>query len=108
MSSVGSQSMVAPLRRVIVKRPEQAFRSPEHIEREWKALAYTRPPDLVRASKDHQRFTSLLSAAGAAVLYLPTDDRTGLDSIYAHDPVLITDRGCKLLSTFPFEEQLAC
>ena len=42
--------MVARLRRVIVKRPEEAFRSKDHIEKEWKDLAYTRPPDLERAS----------------------------------------------------------
>ena len=99
MSSVGSQSMVAPLRRVIVKRPEQAFRSPEHIEREWKALAYTRPLDLARAARDHQQFVSLMRDAGAEILYLPEDDRTGLDSLYAHDPVLITDRGAVIFQT---------
>ena len=91
--------MVAPLRRVIVKRPEQAFRSPDHIEREWKALAYTRPPDLAGAARDHQQFVSLMRDAGAEILYLPEDDRTGLDSLYVHDPVLITDRGAVIFQT---------
>ena len=91
--------MVAPLRRVIVKRPEQAFRGPERIEREWKALAYTRPPDLARAARDHQQFVSLMRDAGAEILYLPEDDRTGLDSLYVHDPVLITDRGAVIFQT---------
>jgi arginine deiminase len=99
MSSFGSQSMVAPLRRVIVKRPEQAFGSGERIEHEWQRLAYTRPPDLARASEDHARFVGLLARAGADVLYLPEDDRTGLDSLYAHDPVLITDRGAVVFQT---------
>jgi len=91
--------MVAPLRRVIVKRPEQAFRSTDAIDREWKALNYTRPPDLSRATKDHQVFVSLLTGFGATALYLPADDRTGLDSLYTHDPVLITDRGAVILQT---------
>ena len=91
--------MVAPLRRVIVKRPEEAFRSREHIEKEWKSLAYTRPPDLARASQDHERFASLMAQAGAEVLYLPADHRTGLDSLYTHDPVLITDRGAVIFQT---------
>jgi N-dimethylarginine dimethylaminohydrolase len=85
--------MVAPLRRVIVKRPEDAFRSSEQIDREWRNLAYVRPPELTRASADHARFVHLMREAGAEVFYLPVDDRTGLDSLYAHDPVLITDRG---------------
>jgi arginine deiminase len=93
MSLFGGQSMVAPLRRVIVKRPEDAFRSREQIDREWKSLAYVRPPELARASADHAQFVRLIAEAGAEVLYLPSDDRTGLDSLYAHDPVLITNRG---------------
>jgi N-dimethylarginine dimethylaminohydrolase len=93
MISFGGQSMVAPLRRVIVKRPEDAFRSRERIDREWTSLAYVRPPELARASAHHARFVRFMTEAGAEVLYLPADDRTGLDSLYAHDPVLVTDRG---------------
>src|SRR5688572_8193527 len=98
-NSYGSQSMVSPLRRVVVKRPEDAFRSRAVIEKEWKDLNYLRPVDLGRAATDHQTFVSLLSEAGAEVLYLPADDRTGLDSLYTHDPVLITDRGAVILQT---------
>jgi arginine deiminase len=93
MNSFGGHSMVAPLRRVIVKRPAEAFRSREHIRNQWQELAYVRPPDLERASADHSRFVALMKDAGAEVVYLPADDRTGLDSIYTHDPVLMTDRG---------------
>ena len=93
MSLFGGQSMVAPLRRVVVKRPEDAFRNSEEINREWRNLAYVRPPELARASAHHARFVRLMTEAGAEVLYLSADHRTGLDSLYAHDPVLITDRG---------------
>jgi N-dimethylarginine dimethylaminohydrolase len=99
MNPVGSQSMVARLRRVIVKRPEEAFRSREHIDREWQDLNYVRPPDLDRSAREHNAFVQLMKDAGADVLYLPTDDRTGLDSLYAHDPVLITDRGAIIFQT---------
>ena len=91
--------MVASLRTVIVKRPEEAFRSRDAIEKEWNDLGYTRPPDLNRASREHETFVSLLTLAGAAVLYLPADDRTGLDSIYTHDPVLITEAGAVIFQT---------
>src|SRR6478672_9450128 len=93
MGSFGGQSMVAPLRAVVVKRPEDAFRSRTAIADQWRALGYTRPPDPDRAAEEHRLFVSLLREAGASVLYLPADDRTGLDSLYAHDPVLITDGG---------------
>src|SRR6476646_1996188 len=91
--------MVAPLRRVVVKRPAEAFQSADHIEREWKALDYLRIPDLPRAASDHEKFVALLKQNGAEVLYLPADDRTGLDSLYTHDPVLLTDRGVVILQT---------
>src|SRR5690242_2337656 len=94
--SFGSQSMVAPLRRVAVKRPEQAFR---RIDREWRELNYTRPPDLSKAVDHHREFVRLMEASGAEILYLPEDDRTGLDSLYAHDPVLVTDRGAIIFQT---------
>jgi arginine deiminase len=99
MNSAGSQSMVARLRRVIVKRPQEAFRSHDHIEKEWKHLGYTRPPDLNTAARHHQQFVDLMQQAGAEVLCLPADDRTGLDSLYAHDPVLVTDRGAIIFQT---------
>jgi arginine deiminase len=99
MSGFGSQSMVTRLRRVIVKRPEEAFRSRDQIQKEWKHLAYTRPPDLARAAHGHQQFVKLMQDAGAEILYLPADDRTGLDSLYAHDPVLVTDRGAIIFQT---------
>jgi arginine deiminase len=94
--------MVAPLRTVIVKRPEEAFRSlannPESSN-EWRDLGWTRPPDAGIASTEHNRLVALLHAAGARTLFLPEDARTGLDSLYAHDPVLITDLGAIIFQT---------
>ena len=94
-----NQSMVAPLRRVVVKRPEEAFRSSEVINDAWKALDYLRAPNFALACEHHRKFVSLVAQSGAEPLYLPTDDRTGLDSLYAHDPVLMTSRGAIILQT---------
>src|SRR5437773_10293525 len=94
-----NSSMVGPLKRVVVKRPEEAFRSAAAIEQQWRDLAYTRPPDLDRATREHKHFVSLLTAAGAEVLYLPEDSRTGMDSIYAHDALLMTNEGAVIFQT---------
>lgn len=93
--------MVAPLRTVIVKRPEEAFHaiSKDPASYEWKDLSWTRPPDVDTATREHSRFVSLLHAAGARTLFLPEDSRTGMDSLYAHDPVLITDLGAVIFQT---------
>jgi N-dimethylarginine dimethylaminohydrolase len=92
----GCQSMVAPLRRVVVKRPEDAF---TRIDNEWRDLNYTRPPTVEKAAEHHSHFVNLMQQAGAEILYLPADDRTGADSLYAHDPVLVTDRGAVIFQT---------
>src|SRR5579884_3970845 len=96
LSPFGSQSMVAPLRRVAVKRPEEAFGK---LDQEWQDLNYSRLPVLETAAQQHRHFVDLMQKAGAEILYLPADDRTGADSLYAHDPVLVTDRGAIIFQT---------
>jgi N-dimethylarginine dimethylaminohydrolase len=85
--------MVAPLRRVAVKRPAQAFRSEEEIAGQWRELGFTGAPDLGRAAAEHDEMVALLRAAGAEVLSLPEAEGTTLDSIYVHDPGLVTEAG---------------
>jgi arginine deiminase len=89
--------MVAPLRAVAVKRPEEAFGKAETIDRESRELAWTRRPDPNVAAQEHRQLISLLEAAGARPYYLPADSRTNLDSLYAHDPCLVTDAGAVIL-----------
>jgi N-dimethylarginine dimethylaminohydrolase len=99
MNGFGSQSMVAPLRRVVVKRPKDAFRDAAAIAAQWKALNYMAPPDLAKAEEEFDAFVRVLEESGAEVLSLPRDDRTGLDSLYTHDPGLVTDAGAVLFRT---------
>jgi hypothetical protein len=66
---------------------------PETIAQQWAGLGYLRPPDFRLACEEHAHLVALLRASGAEVLELPADSRTGLDSLYAHDPVLIADSG---------------
>jgi arginine deiminase len=99
MKSYGSQEMVAPLRRVILKRPREAFISDQNIERQWKGLNYLSKPDLQTAIREHEKLVNLLQTAGVEVLLLPKDERTGLDSIYTHDPCIVTDRGAIVFQT---------
>jgi len=98
MVRVGSQSMVAPLRRVVVKRPADAFVSEAKIEAEWRDLGFTAAPDLARARDEHAAFVSVLEGAGAEVLSLPSGEGTTLDSLYVHDPGLVTEAGVVLFN----------
>ncbi len=91
-AAYGCQSMVDPLRRVLVKRPDAAF-----AVQDPRAWHYTDRPDLGLARAEHDAFVGLLRNAGVEVIYhdLPQPDRA--DAIFVHDPALVTDRGAILL-----------
>jgi N-dimethylarginine dimethylaminohydrolase len=93
MTSFGAQSMIAPVRRVLLKHARDAYRDDASIDAEWAALNYASAPCLSEAIEQYDAFVSLLRPYVPQVDFLPADSRTGLDSIYAYDPVLVTERG---------------
>jgi dimethylargininase len=88
----GSQSMVAPLRRVLVKRPDQAFAVDDPVR--WH---YSARPDLAVAQQEHDQLVSILRHAGAEVIYHDEFQPDRADAIFVHDPVLVTDAGALIL-----------
>jgi len=89
--------MVGRLARVVVKRPAEAFVNQEKIDNEWRMLGFTAPPDLERSVQEFNRLEETLKQERVEINYLPADERTTLDSIYTHDPVLITNAGAVIL-----------
>jgi len=90
--SYGSQSMVDPLKRVLVRRPDAAFGNadPDH----WH---YTAQPDLAGARAEHDAFAATLSESGCDVLYHDAPMPDHADAIFTHDPVIVTDAGAIVL-----------
>src|SRR5918999_3978102 len=88
----GCQSMVAPLRRVLVRRPDEAFGNADPAR--WH---YTARPDLDEARREHDALVDLLREAGAEVIEHSEPQPDRADSIFVFDPALITDRGAILL-----------
>ena len=86
------------LKRVLVKRPQQAFINPERINAQWKELNFLAAPDLKLAEAQFEQFESLLTLRGATLEYLPQDDSVTLDSMYCRDAAIATDRGMILCS----------
>ena len=84
--------MVDALRRVIVRRPDEAFGSAD--PQRWH---YSSKPDLNIARQEHDAFVHVLQGAGAEVLYQdePTDQLA--DAIFVHDPAIVTDAGAIIL-----------
>jgi len=90
--SYGSQSMVDPLERVLVRRPDEAFGNadPEH----WH---YTARPDLAGALVEHDALLETLRNCNCEVLYHDAPLPDHADAIFTHDPVIVTDKGAIVL-----------
>ncbi len=86
--SYGAQSMTAPLREVLVKRPGAAFA----VAFDDPAHGFRHPVDMARAVAEHDTFTDLLSRLGVRVHELGTESDSP-DLVYQFDPLLVTDRG---------------
>jgi dimethylargininase len=89
--SFGCQSMIEPLRRVLVKRPgDEELAS-------WKSYGWRSQPDGARLVAEHEAFCELLEAGGAEVIVgterVPGDP----DALYTYDPALVSNDGAVLL-----------
>ena len=85
--------MIAPLRTVLVKRPDASFAVDDPV-----AWHYTSRPDLERAKQEHDFLVSLLQEGGAEVIAHTVPQQGFADSIFVFDPVLVTDQGAIILS----------
>jgi N-dimethylarginine dimethylaminohydrolase len=88
IGSWGAQSMTAPLRDVLVKRPGAAFgRAYEHP-----GAGFLRPCNLERARVEHDGLVEVLDGLGVRVHVLDaeTDDP---DLVYVFDPLLVASGG---------------
>jgi N-dimethylarginine dimethylaminohydrolase len=88
----GGQTMYAPLRRVLVRRPDAAFG-----EADPSVWHYTARPDLGRAQEEHDTLVAMLRSAGAEVLEHNAPQPGRADAIFVFDPALITDHGAVIL-----------
>jgi dimethylargininase len=84
--------MVAPLRRVLMRSAASAMRG---VNRE--AWHYGPDFDHARADAQHRVFAGLVAASGAEIEWLPDADDGLADSVFTHDPSLMTDQGAVIL-----------
>ncbi|MCZ6775931.1 MAG: arginine deiminase family protein [Ignavibacteria bacterium] len=92
----GCQSTVGKIKSVLLKHPKDAFLSATNTRAQWKDLYYHGCPDYEEAIKEYENFVGLLKEHVPEIFYLPKSEQTGLDSIYVHDPVIITRAGAIL------------
>jgi dimethylargininase len=88
----GSQSMIAPLRKVLVRRPDEAFAVADPAR--WH---YSGPPNLQIAQQEHDELVATLRQAGAEVFYHDEPQPQRADAIFVYDPAIVTDAGTIVL-----------
>ncbi len=86
----GSQSMTAPLRRVLVRPPGDDFSR-------WREYGWRAKPDAKRIAGEHDAFCEALSAEGAEIVVADSAAEGNPDAIYVYDPALVADTGAILL-----------
>lgn len=87
LEGFGVGSMVDELRRVLVSEPSGWLATAD--PKEWH---YTSPVDLGIAQAEHLAFRELLEGLGVEVL-MASDPGVSADSMFVHDPVLVTPQG---------------
>ncbi|HJF30629.1 MAG TPA: amidinotransferase [Sporosarcina psychrophila] len=92
-------SMYRPLKRVIVKHPNDAFRNQNHLEEKWKIFNYLEEPIFEEAVHEFSDFIAILEKHVPQIDYLPISNEVGMDSLYAHDPVKFTPAGAIILKS---------
>ena len=102
----GCQNMVDPIRRVLMKHPREAYQNQTTVNDQALQLNYYSVPNFNKALADYESFTELLTSFGAEVYFLPIDDSTSLDSVYTHDPCVISNGGI-ILCTMGKEARLS-
>jgi len=96
-NSYGGNSMVAPLRRVLVCPPRRAgWYKPERAA-QWNELGYQEAPDAAGGQAQHDALRRELEDAGAEVLTLPESHYFSLDAVYCHDASIVTQHGAIVL-----------
>ncbi len=90
--SFGVESMVAPLRRVAMRRPGRAT-----FEADPERWHYTQPLDAARLAHQYDRFAHHVARAGAEIEWIPGADDGLADSIFVFDPSVMTPHGAIVL-----------
>ncbi len=88
-----AHSEVGRLTSVLIKRPRDAYRSQDIIDKEWENLNYYEAPLFDPATLEFEFLEDILAKTGTEFHFLPDTDRVSMDSIYCRDASISTDFG---------------
>jgi N-dimethylarginine dimethylaminohydrolase len=81
------------LKRLAMRRPQEAMRNQAKVDAEWRDLNYHTRPDFDQAAREHDRFAELIKGVGAEIVYLPDHDSLTMDSLYVRDAAAVCPKG---------------
>lgn len=88
--------MVTTVRRILLKHPKDAFINQTKINNESYKLNYTSTPNFELACNQFEDFLKLINAFKPEVHFMSHSESSSLDSIYTHDPCIMTKNGLVL------------
>jgi N-dimethylarginine dimethylaminohydrolase len=86
----GSQSMIAPLRRVLVHMPSE-----EYNQEGWTEWGFAGSPDRELACEQHAAFAALLEGEGTEISWL--EEHSSVQTTATYDPALVTNEGAVMM-----------
>ncbi len=89
----GVSSMIAPLRRVGLRKPGSSLLGAD--PEEWH---YGPQFDPTKVATEYEAFSTLLAKAGAEIIWMDGDDQGNADSVFTYDASLMTPQGPILMA----------
>jgi len=93
LNNFGCQNMVDPIYRILIKHPVETYINQSKLDVESLKLNYISAPDFEKAKSDYNSFVDQLKSFEIEIHFLPKNETTSLDSIYTHDPCVVTNGG---------------
>ena len=90
--------MVNPIRKVLIKHTREGFKNQSELNQSASNLNYSETPIFSKSISDYDHFVHLLESFNIEIHYLPQNSNTTPDSIYTHDPCIVSNKGVILCS----------
>ncbi len=90
--------MVNPIRKVLIKHTREGFKNQSELNQSASNLNYSETPIFSKSISDYDHFVHLLESFNIEIHYLPQNSNTTPDSIYTHDPCIVSNKGVVLCS----------
>ena len=86
-------NMVDPIKKMLLKHPKSAFVNQNKINIEYKKLNFLGAPNFDESINEYESFIEILISLNIKLYFLEKDGKTTIDSIYTHDPFIISNEG---------------